>query len=309
MLGHSVIMKATRFSQKPEGELEAFLHGVKEVMVQSLAATPLQHLISDFDSLLGTGKMLRSRMAYRVGPVSGIPMRDLVCGCAAVELIHAASLLHDDVIDGGIVRRGAPTFWRERGISGAILLGDLLLFKALDITCTARPDGKWTSRLVKLTGEVCEAESEQELVLRGEDSGWEDCVSIARRKTGALFAFVGYALGNGDEQLQAVLQAGGYAVGTAYQLADDILDATGSEEISGKTLGTDAARHKTTAVSASRHNLAVNPVASIEAFCLQSQKDLRPWPAVEEAWGEYLEFDIRPAIDQILQAVPGEQVS
>ena len=296
-------MNAKGASEEKADDLQAFLAAVKEVMVHALAATPLQRLNSDFGNLLATGKMLRSRMAYRIGPVSGISRRDLTRACASVEMIHAASLLHDDVIDGGIVRRGAPAFWREQGISGAILLGDLLLFKALDITCTARPDGKWTSRLVRLTGEVCEAESEQELVLRGSKSTWDNCVSIARRKTGALFAFIGYVLGNGNEQLQAALEASGYAVGTAYQLADDILDATGTEEVSGKTLGTDEARHKTTAVSAAQANLGVDPAASIEAFCATSQNNLSRWPDFQESWTVYLEQDICPALKKNLQCL------
>ena len=302
-------MNLTPPAEKHPWHLETFLGDVKAVMAGALAETPLHHLISDFDTLLATGKMLRSRMAYRVGPVSGIPRCDLVRGCAAVEMVHAASLLHDDVIDGGIVRRGAPTFWRERGIAGAILLGDLLLFKALDITCTTRPDGRWTSRLVRLTGQVCEAESEQELVLRGAESSWAGCVNIARRKTGALFAFVGYTLGNGDEQLQAALEASGYAVGTAYQLADDILDAIGTEESSGKTLGTDAARQKITAASAVEHALDIDPAAEIQAFCRESEDRLQRWPAVRRAWSAYLDWDIRPAIDAILQRLTRPYVS
>ena len=248
---HIAPMTAGTPEQEEWISLDAFLDDVRAEMADELSHTTLGKLISDFSSLLGTGKMLRSRMAFRVGPASGIPRDQLVRACAAVEMVHAASLLHDDVIDGGMVRRGAPTFWIERGISGAILLGDLLLFKSLDITGRTRADGRWTRMLVKCTGEVCEAESEQELVLRGADSTWENCVRIARRKTGALFAFIGYALAGDDPKLQEVLLESGYAVGTAYQLADDVLDATGSEADSGKTLGTDQARSKTTAASAS----------------------------------------------------------
>jgi octaprenyl-diphosphate synthase len=219
-------------------------------------------------------------------------------------MIHAASLLHDDVIDGGLVRRGAPTFWLERGVSGAILLGDLLLFKALDISCAISSERNWAHRLVQLTGEVCQAEAEQELLLRGKDANgaWFNCVRIARQKTGSLFAYIGYALSEGNQDLQPALERAGYAVGTAYQLADDVLDATGSEAASGKTLGTDEARRKVTAVSATE-STAVDPVEQIEAFCSDSLGVLTPWPRVHDAWARYLELDIRPALHANLESL------
>jgi geranylgeranyl pyrophosphate synthase len=293
-------------TQAPHGKdgdasVEQFLDEVREASAQELARTPLGQLISDFRSLLGSGKMLRSRMAYRLQDVSPVPRPALISACAAVEMVHAASLLHDDVIDGGMVRRGAPTFWIERGISGAILLGDLLLFKALDLVGRTRQDGLWTRALVEFTGEVCEAESEQELVLRGADSSWEDCVRIARRKTGSLFAFVAYVLAGDDERLQATLREAGYMVGTAYQLADDVLDAVGSEQNSGKTLGTDRARNKITAMSAAIAD-RLDPVEQIEAYCADSLATLRPWPPYRDAWNLYLEADIRPALARLLRS-------
>ena len=86
------------FTQSQHG-LEQFLGDVRQRMIGELRATPLGQMIEDFGSLLGSGKMLRSRMAYRLEPTSGVPREELVAACAAVEMIHAASLLHDDVID------------------------------------------------------------------------------------------------------------------------------------------------------------------------------------------------------------------
>ena len=286
-----------------DSSVEQFLADVRMLSARELTRTPLGQLISDFQSLLGSGKMLRSRMAYRLLKASEIDRDDLIGACAAVEMVHAASLLHDDVIDGGMVRRGAPTFWIERGISGAILLGDLLLFKALDLVGRTREDGLWTRALVGFTGEVCEAEAEQELVLRGAESNWDDCVRIARRKTGSLFAFVAYVLGGNDPRLQATLREAGYAVGTAYQLADDVLDAVGSEQTSGKTLGTDLARRKITAMSAAAAQ-QVDPVEQIQAYCTDSLRALEPWPPFKRAWSEYLDADIRPVVDRLLHSSP-----
>jgi len=282
--------------------VDKYLEDVRNLMADSLSDTVLRHLTSDCKTLVSSGKMLRSRLAFRVGPASEIPHRTLVYAAAAVEMIHAASLLHDDVIDGGYLRRGSPTFWVERGVSGAILVGDLMLFKALDIVSEVEA-GHLTRKLIKLTGEVCDAESEQELVLRNTQPDWENCVKIARRKTGALFAFSAYACGGDDLELSNALCESGYIIGTAYQLADDILDARGSSEQSGKSHGSDQARHKTTAVTSNTENKR-DPVEYVEDLCRQAEMNLTRWPAVLKAWREFMTRDMQPALYQNLQYDP-----
>lgn len=278
--------------------IEQCLHDVRGVIAEALSRTVLRQITDDPATVVGNGKMLRSRLLFHVGPAAGVPHRTLVHAAAAVEMVHAASLLHDDVIDGGYLRRGAPTFWVERGISGAILVGDMMLFKAVELMCQVE-DGRLTPMLVKLTGEVCDAESEQELVLRGKTPNWENCVSIARRKTGALFAFAAGACGGADATLTATLTESGYAVGTAYQLADDILDATGTEESSGKSLGSDEARGKTTAatIEQAEHTEAV---AYVDQLCRRAEEALRPWPAVHHAWRAFMNADLHPALKKNL---------
>lgn len=278
--------------------LEQGLDEVGRLMADTLSRSPLRALISDYRGLLANGKMLRARLAFRVGPAAGVPHRTLVRAAAAVELIHSASLLHDDVIDGGYLRRGAPAFWVERGIAGAILLGDLMLFKALDLLDEVE-GGRLVPVIIKLTGEVCEAETEQELILRGKPSEWESCISIARRKTGALFAFMGHAAGGADPALRDALTEAGYAAGTAYQLADDILDANGDSKSAGKTLGRDEARRKATAA---RVTLPpnVDPAAHVEELCDSARRRLSDWPSVQQAWDAYMALDLHPALEKNL---------
>jgi geranylgeranyl pyrophosphate synthase len=275
-------------------KIEGFLDEVRELMAHSLADTVLHRLAADCKSLLANGKMLRSRLAFRVGPAAGVPHRTLLYSCAAVEMIHAASLLHDDVIDGGYLRRGAPTFWVERGVPGAILVGDLLLFKALDIMGQVE-DGRLVHTLVRMTGEVCDAESEQELLMRGRRADWDSCVRIARRKTGALFAFAAHACGGADAALAEALTSAGYAVGTAYQLADDILDVKGDEASSGKTLGTDQGRAKNTAATVAPPS-SLDPAAYVDQLCDDADRALANWPDVQKAWREFMALDLRPAL-------------
>ncbi len=287
-------MSATTPQSSGPGAIPEFLADVRDLMGHTLEETPLKSLLNDCRNLLGSGKMLRSRLIGEVGAGAGTGRDHLLHAAAAVEMIHGASLLHDDVIDGGFLRRNEPAFWVDRGISGAILVGDLLLFKALDLTCRVDRD-RLTPRLIHLTGQVCQAESEQELLLRGKDTSWQQCIQIARQKTGALFAFAGFAAAGDTAALSQPLEEAGYAVGTAYQLADDILDANGDAGQSGKTLGTDAGRGKTTAVNGIR-GAEFDPVAEIQRLCQSASNRLGEWPSVHEAWQAFMDRDMAPAL-------------
>jgi len=278
-------------AEDPQPHLDA----VKDLILETLRETTLKDLVDECASLVGVGgKMLRSRLAWRIGNQTGVDPTLLVYGSAAVEMIHTASLLHDDVIDGGVLRRGMPTFWVEKGSAGAILLGDLLLFKAIDLICRVA-GGRYTHDLVILTGEVCEAESEQELLLDGEDSHLDLCQSIARRKTGALFAFAAMLGGNGDTNREASLKEAGYLLGTVYQLADDILDTRSSED-SGKTLGTDAARGIVSAAHLDEEKLRKH----LDRLLDQAVDTLDGDETAQKGIRAYIEQDLQPALTKLL---------
>lgn len=270
------------------------LRDVRALIGRYIERTVLQKLTDDPASLVASGKMLRSRLIFKVGPAAGIPRATLLHAAAAVEMVHGASLLHDDVIDGGYLRRGAPTFWVERGIPGAILIGDMLLFKSVEVMCDVE-DGRLVPLLVKLTGEVCDAESEQELLLRGKAPSWDNVVNIARRKTGALFAFAAGACAGANATLKSTLVESGYAVGTAYQLADDILDANGTEDVSGKSLGSDEARGKTAVGTLSLAEQS-GAIGYIDQLCQQAEDALHAYPAIQSAWRAFMDADMRPAL-------------
>ncbi|WP_372805993.1 polyprenyl synthetase family protein [Pontiella sp.] len=283
-----------------EKQIEKQLKLVKQAMVDSLSDTSISKLLPGNKNLLGSGKMLRSRLTLFLGNANGIQEAVLVNAAAAVDIIHGASLLHDDVIDGGILRRGAPTFWKKYGVNGAILLGDLLMFKALSLlTSVDRAD--LLQELIDRTGEVCRSEVEQELILRGAPGTWAECEQVARFKTGSLFAFAAVA-GAAQEpgQVQALREAG-YILGTAYQLADDVLDASGNEAVSGKTLGTDNDRGKTTAITATK-NAPPNPADYIYSLLETSTAQLAPWPTTQSAWIEFLNVTMKPVLSKHLTA-------
>lgn len=267
-----------------------------------LEGTSLKPLLDQVSGSLYGGKMLRSRLALRVGAASGVPRDVLVRGAAAIEMLHAASLLHDDVIDGANMRRGAPAFWVSRGTSGSVLVGDLMVCLAFSLVMETG-SRELIPEFVNRSREMCEAEVEQELVRR-EKPDWELSVKLARRKTGSLFAFVGYLAGSRSPELAATLRECGYLAGTAYQLADDLLDGYGDPAASDKSLGLDALKRKVTAVSGWKHDRAgapENPVLYIEDLCAKASTLLADVPPVQAAWQEYMQEDLGPSIRKFVK--------
>ncbi|MDZ4199451.1 MAG: polyprenyl synthetase family protein [Kiritimatiellia bacterium] len=274
--------------------IERDLETVRGLMLRSVAGGWIHADSLDVSAALSYGKMLRARLALRMGPATGTSPDVYLRAAAAIEMVHAASLLHDDVIDGGYLRRGSPAFWRKHGASGAILMGDLLLCQAGELL-RETGDTRLTDELMSRTAEMCRAEVEQELVLRGSEPDWETSVSLARRKTGSLFAFVAYASGVGHAGLSGPLREAGYLAGTAYQLSDDLLDAYGSDQVAGKTLGSDSERGKTTALTAR----SGNPEALVQ--CISNLRSsaashLADWPDADEGWKTYWDEDLLPAM-------------
>jgi geranylgeranyl pyrophosphate synthase len=254
---------------------------IQRLIQAQLEGRPLSALLSENMGTLVAGKMLRARLAQAIAAAVELPDDAALRIGAAVELVHGASLLHDDVIDGGVLRRGEPAFWKTHGANGAVLLGDLLVFEAMALL---KPVNGATllPLMIELGREVCEAEACQELLWRGTSGRWDQCLQIARGKTGALFAFAACAPAFADLKLQAALKEAGYLLGTAYQLYDDLCD----ESSESKTAGTDLARGKLTAMSV--EDAPPDLAVEIEALLARSKPMLHPWPHVASAWDAYL---------------------
>lgn len=253
---------------------------------------------------LSRGKMLRTRFAVRVmGRETGmVARRGLASACAAIELAHTASLCHDDVIDNAFVRRNQPALWRSTSASGAVLIGDLLLCEAMELLLETE-GGRFTRAFISKVKEVCTAEVEQELVLRGKELDERTCVRLARQKTGPLFAFVGMVCGGRDARLSAALEEAGYAIGTAYQLTDDLVDCVGEEEITGKTLGTDALRRKFTLAhfDGDRRGRVREHVGRL---CRDALQGLRPWPEIAGGLECFVASELGPVFQEYVGHIP-----
>lgn len=194
------------------------------------------------------GKRLRPMcvaLASHVG--SGLDARGAQLAIA-VELVHAATLLHDDVVDLGDTRRGAPAARTVYGNAASIFAGDWLLIDALRRVREARI-ADTLERLLDVIEEMIFAESLQ-LERRGHvDTSVEDYFRIVEGKTAVLFqwaCFAGGRAGGLDDAACAHLEAFGRHLGVAFQLVDDLLDYDGESEQTGKSLFTDLREGKLT---------------------------------------------------------------
>ena len=266
-------------------ELEQF---IKDTLLQVNAVygrlEKTLDLASDLNRLEGfrkrfaPGKMLRTRLAYTLCPDDDACRADAVAASAACEMIHTASLFHDDVIDGAGMRRNQPTLWQEVGTTGAILMGDLFYSSSVELILE-RGKVDLAKAFVARIRELCEAEIEHELLLKANKADLDTALHLARGKTGPLFAFVAEACGRDDEEKAHFAEAG-YLLGTAYQLYDDLLDDIGSESSIGKTLGTDKDRGKFTLVQQGHDEAFVRD--QVHSLCQQAIAELKGSPECQD---------------------------
>lgn len=197
---------------------------------------------------IGGGKLLRPSIILLTGRVCGGIRDEHIDLAVMVELVHTATLLHDDVIDKATMRRSQPTANVKWGNTAAVLLGDFLLSRAF----LAGSEIK-IQRASFVLGETAEQICQGELLQNIRQKDWsmtaEDYLEIIAAKTASLFAAGSYlaarASGASDAVAEAMRQYG-HCVGIAFQITDDILDITGNAETEGKTLGSDLAMEKPT---------------------------------------------------------------
>jgi octaprenyl-diphosphate synthase len=221
-------------------DVEAIVHKHIEAGVAP-ATDSAKHL---FES---GGKRVRP-MALLLAHACWRPIDDSARGLAAAsELVHMATLLHDDVVDDGDQRRGRPTSRRIWGNAVSVLAGDLLLVEALRLASTARA-ATW-QELVATLGRLVDGEVVQ---LRGRlavslDEG--TYFEIVRGKTASLFEWAlraGAREGGAEEPAVDALGRFGAHLGVAFQLVDDVLDYDGDESLTGKSMLADLSEGKVT---------------------------------------------------------------
>lgn len=166
---------------------------------------------------------------------------------AVMEMIHTATLVHDDVLDESELRRHATTFNAGWGNKVSILLGDMLFTHAFHLASTV--DGRAAQITGEATNRVCAGELRQVTERGNLDLTEADYFAIIDGKTAALTECcgrLGALYAGAPDDVAAKLASYGRALGLAFQIADDVLDLVGTEEAAGKTLGTDLEQQKLT---------------------------------------------------------------
>jgi octaprenyl-diphosphate synthase len=194
------------------------------------------------------GKRVRPLMVILSSACFGEPTAVTRDVAVVVELVHLATLLHDDVIDDGQLRRGHPTSRRVWGDGVSVLAGDLLLTHALQVTGRSAPPAVFADLLATLRrlvdGEIIQLAGRSEL-----DTTEATYFRVARGKTASLFEWAARSgaacAGATSEQTHALGDFGAH-VGLAFQLVDDVLDYTGDPTVAGKALYTDLLEGKLT---------------------------------------------------------------
>ena len=193
------------------------------------------------------GKRLRPLLAFGSGAGIG-PSIDLVRGAAIVELVHLATLVHDDVLDGADTRHGADTPNHTHGAHAAVLFGDALFAHAL-VLASEHTSSTLCSIVARASRDVCSGEVCQTFSRGHDDLSLEDYYRHIRLKTAELFrvsCFLGARLAGFEGGYVEAVSRFGRHLGIAYQIYDDLLDFFGEEARVGKTLGTDLASGKLT---------------------------------------------------------------
>lgn len=167
---------------------------------------------------------------------------------AVVEFIHTATLLHDDVVDESALRRGNPTANEAFGNPASVLVGDFLYSRAFQMMVDAQ-SMRIMEVLADATNVIAEGEVMQLMNMHNAELNEQAYLQVIRSKTAKLFeasARVGAILADAPAEIEGACADYGQALGTAFQVIDDVLDYTGNAEVLGKNLGDDLREGKTT---------------------------------------------------------------
>ena len=241
------------WSRERQQRIEAVLDSI---LTQADAGARARLLSAMRYSTLGGGKRMRPLLAYAAAELTGGSPNDADASAAAVELIHAYSLIHDDLpcMDDDALRRGKPTCHVAFDVATALLAGDALQSIAFEVLGRARGGGEACATLAAAAGYAGMAGGQQlDLDATGASIDIAALTRLHAMKTGALIhaaVMLGARCGRPlDAAETQALDRYARSAGLAFQVIDDVLDVEGSAATLGKTAGKDAAQNKATFVT------------------------------------------------------------
>ncbi|MCX7805836.1 MAG: polyprenyl synthetase family protein [Planctomycetota bacterium] len=234
-----------------ESDPERLLAPVREYLsaAEDIIAENLASEIPEVGAVVGSadrfrGKRLRPGLlllSFAALRKDGRPASDACRAAAAIEMLHLATLAHDDFLDGAAVRRRGPTLSAEWGTERAVLAGDFLLSRAFSLLAPIG-DASIMETLAHAGRRICEGEILQISRRFDFDIDEETCLRLARLKTGELFAAsceVGAMLAGAGHVERLAMRRFGAKAGTAFQIVDDCLDLVCDNSAAGKDTGSD----------------------------------------------------------------------
>jgi octaprenyl-diphosphate synthase len=228
--------------------VEPFLEAAGRRLAQQVDAFhPKIASYADY-ALNGQGKHLRPALVALSAKALGEVKDEHVTVAVIIEMVHLATLVHDDVMDEAEIRRGRLTLAANWGNEIAVLFGDCLFARALSLAASF-PTPEVCRAVATATNTVCSGEILQTQHRRDFGFTREDYFKVLEMKTAELFALsceLSAFLSGASNESRAALRQFGLAFGTAYQIYDDCIDLFGSEAAAGKSLGTDLAKGKLT---------------------------------------------------------------
>lgn len=207
-------------------------------------------LIQDIGKYIvqGGGKRLRPLLVLICAKACGYTGSQHITMATVIEFIHTATLLHDDVVDSSMQRRGSDTANNKWGNKAAVLVGDFLYSRAFQLMVQVQ-NLEILRIIADATNTIAEGEVLQLLHQHNPETSEQNYLHVIRCKTAKLFeaaAEIGAVLTGATPQMQTILAQYGLHLGTAYQLIDDLLDYQASNDLFGKQLGNDLAEGKPT---------------------------------------------------------------
>ena len=211
-----------------------------------VSEVPLANEIND-SILSHPGKLLRPMISLLLAKACGGITPDSIRYAAAAELLHNATLIHDDVADGSSERRGMPTLRSRIGPRAAVLVGDYWLARSVEMVLGEDADAEALELLSKPLVDLAEGEILQLQKAESCDTTEDDYLRIIYCKTASLFEFVGVTAArsaDAPDEWEAAVKSYARSFGLAFQIRDDILDYEGTQ--TGKPVGQDLAERKIT---------------------------------------------------------------
>ncbi len=228
--------------------IDADMRQVDQVIARKLdSGVPLVGSVSQYIIAAG-GKRLRPALLLLCCGALGYEGSQRFNLAAVVEFIHTATLLHDDVVDESALRRGMPTANAKFGNPASVLVGDFLYSRAFQMMVEAQ-SMRIMQVLADATNVIAEGEVMQLMNMHNAGLDEDGYLHVIRSKTAKLFeasARVGAILAGANAELEVACADYGQALGTAFQVIDDVLDYTGDAAVMGKNLGDDLREGKAT---------------------------------------------------------------